>query len=81
MEHILSKTILIEQTIELLAKKYELCIDEARDRFYNSEIINLLEDDETNLFSQSALYLLSLYEEHQKKAYLKSNTDFGIEKK
>ena len=63
MEHVLSKTILIYQTIELIAKKYKLPIEEARNRFYNSEIIKMLDDDETGLYGESALYLLSLYDE------------------
>ena len=66
MEHVLSKTILISQTIELIAKKYKIFIEEARDRFYKSEIIDILDDDETGLYGESALYLFSLYEERIK---------------
>lgn len=61
MSHILAKTILISQTIELIAKEYKISIEEARDRFFNSQIIELLEDEETGLYGESALYLLSLY--------------------
>lgn len=61
-QHILSKTILITQTIELIAKKYKLSMKEARDKFYSSKIIEMLDDDETGLYGESALYLLSLYE-------------------
>ena len=64
MKHVLSKTILITQTIELIAKKYKLSLEEARNRFYESNVVELLDDDETGLYSQSALYLLSLYEKH-----------------
>ena len=67
MEHILSKTILISQTVELIAKKYKLSLDEARSRFYESSVIEMLDDDETGLYGESALYLLSLYEEGLKK--------------
>ena len=63
MEHVLSKTILISQTIELISKKYKLSIEEARDGFYDSDVIEMLDDDETGLYGESALYLLSLYEE------------------
>lgn len=66
MGHVLSKTILISQTIELIAKKYKLSIEEARDRFYKSNVIELLDDDETGLYGESALYLLSLFEEQIK---------------
>ena len=61
MSHILAKAILISQTIELIAKEYKISIEEARDRFFNSQIIELLEDEETGLYGESALYLLSLY--------------------
>ena len=72
MEHVLSKTILISQTIELIAKEYKLTIDEARNRFYESNVVDML-DDETGLYGSSALYLLSLYEmDIQKKMDAKS---------
>lgn len=61
MSHILANTILISQTIELIAKEYKISIEETRDRFFNSQIIELLEDEETGLYGESALYLLSLY--------------------
>ena len=66
MKHVLSKTILISQTIELIAKKYKLSIDESRNRFYQSDVIEMLDDDETGLYGESALYLLSLYENYFK---------------
>ena len=67
MEHVLSKTILISQTIELIAKKYKLSVEEARNRFYESDVVDMLDDDETGLYGQSALYLLSLYEKYELK--------------
>ena len=39
MGHVLAKTILISQTIELIAKKYKLSIEEARNNFYKSLMI------------------------------------------
>ena len=66
MEHVLSKTILISQTIELIANKYKLSLEEARDRFYKSDVIKMLDDDETGLYGESALYLLSLFEQQSK---------------
>ena len=66
MEHVLSKTILITQTVELIAKKYKLSIEEARNRFYESKVVEMLDDDETGLYGESALYLLSLYEDSLK---------------
>ena len=67
MEHVLSKTILISQTIELIAKKYKLSIEEARNRFYQSDVVDMLDDDETCLYGESALYLLSLYDNYELK--------------
>ena len=67
MGHVLAKTILVSQTIELIAKKYKVSIDEARKRFYESVVCDLLDDDETGLYGESALYLLSLYESHEHK--------------
>ena len=67
MEHVLSKTILISQAIELIAKKYKLSVEEARNRFYESDVIEMLDDDETGLYGESALYLLSLYEKYELK--------------
>ncbi len=64
MEHVLSKTILISQVVELIASKYKISINEARDRFYNSKVIKMLDDDETGLYGESALYLLSLFEKN-----------------
>ncbi len=67
MEHVLSKTILISQTIELIAKKHKLSIKEARNKFYESDVVRMLDDDETGLYGESALFLLSLYESEQAK--------------
>lgn len=64
MNHILAKTILISDVIELIAKKYKISIEEARDNFYASKVIDLLDDDETGLYGQSALYIFSLYENY-----------------
>ena len=61
MEHILAKTILISQTIELIAKKYKISIEDARKRFYESNVIEMLDDDATGFYGESSLYLLSLF--------------------
>lgn len=67
MGHTIAKTILITGTIELIAKKYGLSLEEARKRLYDSEVVDLLDDDETGLYGESALYLFSLYEDRLKK--------------
>lgn len=61
--HVISKTTLIYETIELIADEYTLTFKEARNRFYQSKVIDMLDDDETGLYGESALYLLSLYEQ------------------
>ena len=68
MGHTIAKTILITGAIELIAKKYGLSLEEARKRLYDSEVVDLLDDDETGLYGESALYLFSLYEDRLKKA-------------
>ena len=66
MEHQLSKTLLITNVIELIASKYRISVSEARDKLYNSRIIDLIDDDETGLYGESPLYVLSLFEQEIK---------------
>ena len=63
MEHILSKTILITKVIELIAEHYRVSLEDARNMLYESDIINLIEDDETGLYGESPLYVFSLFEQ------------------
>ena len=63
MGHQSSKTILISKVIELITKKYNYSIHEARNIFYKSNVIKLIEDDETGLYGESPLYVFSLFEE------------------
>ena len=44
MKHVLAKTILISQTVELIAKKYKISIKEARNKFYSSYVAELLDE-------------------------------------
>lgn len=67
MEHALSKTIIITRVIEMIADKYKISIDEARDKLYNSELIDFIDDDETGLYGESPLYVFSLFEKEMKK--------------
>lgn len=68
MAHTLSKSLLITKVIELIAEKYSLSIEEARNRLYSSELINLIDDDETGLYGESPLYVFSLFEQEIKNA-------------
>ena len=66
MNHALAKTIIITKVTELIANKYKITLKEARDYLYQSDIIPLLDDDETGLYGESPLYIFSLFEEKQK---------------
>lgn len=68
MAHTLSKSLLIIKVIELIAEKYSISIEEARNKLYSSELINLIDDDETGLYGESPLYVFSLYEQEIKNA-------------
>ena len=63
MEHLLAKTTLIVKVSEIIAKKYHISINEARDALYESGIVDLIEDDETGLYGDSPLYVFSLFEQ------------------
>lgn len=68
MTHTLSKSLLIIKVIELIAEKYSISIEEARNKLYSSELINLIDDDETGLYGESPLYVFSLFEQEIKNA-------------
>ena len=65
MAHELAKTILICKVIELLAEKKKITIGHARDLLYRSDFIHLIEDDESGLYGESPLRVLSLYLEQE----------------
>ena len=69
MAHTLSKSILISQVTELIAKQYKIKIDDARDLFYQSKVVEMLNDDETGLYGESALYLFSLFQNEKNISY------------
>ena len=67
MNHVLSKTIIISKVTELIAEKYRMSLKDARDLLYGSNIIKLIEDDETGLYGESPLYVFSLFEQDSQK--------------
>ena len=67
MTHALAKTLIIVRVSELIAKKYKISLKEARNLLYSSHTIQLIHDDETGLYGESALYSFSLFEQEQKK--------------
>ena len=66
MEHVLAKTIIITRVIELIAKEYKISIADARKKLYESEVIDLIDDDETGLYGESPLFVYSLYKEENR---------------
>lgn len=60
MEHLLAKAILITKVTEIIASERKLTLKAARDKLYNSNLIDLIEDDETGLYGESPLYVASL---------------------
>ena len=67
MNHVLSKTIIITKVTELIAEKYNMPLEDARNLLYGSNIIKLIEDDETGLYGDSPLYAFSLFEQEYQK--------------
>ena len=65
MEHVLAKTLLITNVVELIADKYKLSLSDARDEIYSSDLINLIDDDETGLYGESPLFVFSLFEKEK----------------
>ena len=70
MAHELSKTIIITKVTELIAEEYRISISKARDMLYNSNVIKLIDDDETGLYGESPLYVFSLFQKEQKNSQI-----------
>lgn len=67
MNHTLAKTILIAKVVEIISDKYKISLEEARDMLYESDVIDLIDDDETGLYGESPLYVFSIFEENKNK--------------
>ena len=66
MQHVLAKAILIGMVTEIIASNLKVPVAEARDRLYSSDIIYLIDNDETGLYGESPLYVYSLYMQRNK---------------
>lgn len=66
MAHELAKTLIFSDVIEMIAQEYRISLDEARDRFYASELIKFFNDDSLGLYGDSPFYVYSLYKNEQK---------------
>ena len=65
MEHVLAKTLIATRVVELIAKKHRVSLDEAREELYQSNTIDLIDDDETGLYGESPLYVFSIFEKEK----------------
>ena len=61
MSRALYNAVVIPEVVELIAQRYRIPVEEALDRFYTSETASALNDPETGLYGQSALFLFSQY--------------------
>lgn len=61
-DHSTVKSLIIPEVIKMISNKYKVPLEKAMDVFYSSNTCAALSDDNTNLYSQSALYIFSLFE-------------------
>lgn len=55
------KIIIISRVIEMISEKYRLPLKESRELLYQSEVINLIEDDETGLYGEDPSFSFQLF--------------------
>lgn len=65
MSKALYNATIIPEIVRLIAEKYNLSEQEALDAFYGSETAKALNDPETGLYGQSALFIFSLFNEEK----------------
>ena len=65
MSKALYNVTIIPEIVRLIAEKYNLSEQEALDFFYRSETAKALNDPETGLFGQSALFIFSMFNEEK----------------
>lgn len=61
MGHVLVKSLLILEVVNLISQKWNVSQEKALDMFYMSKTAENLSDDETGLYGQSALFIFGLY--------------------
>lgn len=62
VDHSLAKTIIVSEVTKMIANKYGVSLDEAREMFYQSKVSLILSNDETGLYGDSPLSIFSLFE-------------------
>ena len=65
-DHSTVKAVIIPEVIKFISDKYKISLESAMDNFYSSKTCEALSDDATNLYSQSAWFIFSLYESEMK---------------
>lgn len=65
MSKALYNATIIPEIVRLIEEKYNLSEQEALDAFYGSETAKALNDPETGLYGQSALFIFSLFNEEK----------------
>jgi hypothetical protein len=55
------KAVIIPEVVKLIAEKYSVPEQKALDMFYTSSTAASLDNDETGLYGQSALYIFSVF--------------------
>lgn len=66
MPHHLYNSTVIPEIIELISKHYNIDEKTAMDNFYKSKTLKALNDKETGLYGQSALFIFSIYQNELK---------------
>ena len=54
---------IIQDIIEMLTVQQEMEYDEAMNKFYNSEVFEKLQDEETGLYKESSSYVYDLFKD------------------
>lgn len=66
-DHSLARTIIVSEVTKMIANKYKVSLDEAREMFYKSKVSLILSNNETGLYGDSPLSVFSLFEQLNKK--------------
>lgn len=61
MDHSLSRIIIISKVVELIANELKITLSDARDLFYSSKVISILEDEESGLYGESPYKTFELF--------------------
>ena len=58
--------LIVPEVVRLIVKNYKLSEIEASEKFYNSELYEKLEQEETKLWHLSPVMLVTMFDEEQK---------------